>query len=452
MEEAAHFAVEGAGTTVVHPVGLCMLLLCGILLISLPRRYALLPFIILVCFVSSRQCIAIAGFNLYFARFMVLIFGTARVLMRGEAWTVRWNRLDILVVSYGLVYFGAGALNWGFSPSELKTRSGYIVEVVGTYLLCRLLIRDRNDVRSVVVCLSLVACVLLGFFVLENRTGRNLFSLFGGVPDITPTREGRLRCQGAFGHPILAGVFWASMVPTMLFVFLAGDRFRLLALAGVLSSIGLVVLTASSTPLLALAAGLGGWMFFPFRRQTRRLFACGCIALLGLHLVMKAPVWSLIQRIDVTTGNSGYHRYMLVDGFISHFHEWWALGSRVGTAHWGVYTFDTANQFVAVGAASGLITLTIFIAIVISAMNRAGKIAQVDAKLGWSIGVTVFALIVSFLGISIWGQAHFAWSFPLAMAASLSGNPQIVTKPVVLRQKRLSADGHRPARRLAADF
>jgi hypothetical protein len=436
-EPVRYFTVDGAGTTFVHPVGLCMLLLCGILLVSLPRRFALWPFIVLVCFVSSRQCIAIAGVNLYFARFMVLVFGTARVLIHREVWTVRWNRLDLFVVCYGLVYLVAGAINWDFSPVELKTRSGYIVEVVGTYLLCRVLIRDREDVRSVFACLSLVACILVGFFVLENRTGRNLFSVFGGVPEITAQREGRLRCQGAFGHPILAGVFWASMVPTMFFVVLAGGRLRPLALVGTLSAIAMVVLSASSTPVLALGAGFAGWMFFPFRRHTRRLFWGVLVLLFCLHMLMNGPVWSLIQRIDITAGNSAYHRYVLLDGFITHFHEWAALGSRVGTAHWGRFTFDTANQFVAVGSASGLLTLLIFIGMIVAAMNRAGRIANVDAGLGWSVGVTIFALMVSFLGISVWGQAHFAWSLPLAIAASLSGNPQTAAKSVLSEQKRV---------------
>ena len=35
----------------------------------------------------------------------------------------------------------------------------------------------------------------------------------GGVPEITVVREGRLRCQGAFAHPILAGCFWAEQLP-----------------------------------------------------------------------------------------------------------------------------------------------------------------------------------------------------------------------------------------------
>ena len=53
------------------------------------------------------------------------------------------------------------------------------------------------------------------FFLIESQTGRNLFSAFGGVPVLTDMREGKLRCSGAFGNSILAGCFWASLMPLM---------------------------------------------------------------------------------------------------------------------------------------------------------------------------------------------------------------------------------------------
>ena len=52
-------------------------------------------------------------------------------------------------------------------------------------------------------------------FLNEARTGRNLFAAFGGVPSLTDMREGKLRCSGAFGNSILAGCFWASLIPLM---------------------------------------------------------------------------------------------------------------------------------------------------------------------------------------------------------------------------------------------
>ena len=46
------------------------------------------------------------------------------------------------------------------------------------------------------------------------------------------------------------------------------------------------------------------------------------LVLVTLHLVMKAPVWALLARIDLTGSSSGYHRYVLIDQCISRFSEW----------------------------------------------------------------------------------------------------------------------------------
>lgn len=431
------FGVEGAGSTVLHPVGLVMLLLCGGLFVGLPRRYALWAFLVLICFVSSRQAIAIAGFNLYFPRFMVLVFGLfGRGILRGELGSVRLNRLDWLVLSYGLLYFACGAVNWDFLPSEMKTRSGYVSEIIGTYFVFRMLIHDREDAVEVIRGLAIVSLPLLGFFLFEHQTGRNLFSVFGGVPEITAVRDGRLRSQGAFGHPILAGVFWAAMLPLIIAGALEISRSKVVFKAGVVASLGIVGLTASSTPVLGVAAGLGGWACFRLRRYSKQVFPALGVLIVVLHLVMKAPVWSLIQRINVTSGNSGYHRYILVDGFITHMSEWWLIGSRLGTDHWGHFTFDTANQFVAVGVAAGTITLLVFFAIIWVAMSATGRIEAISPHLAWGVGVSVFVLAVCFFGISIWGQLHFAWSLPIAIAGSLG-----------FARERCGLPAPRPARR-----
>ena len=445
MPDPTHyFVIEGAGSTFVHPLGMAMLLVCGVFLVVLPRRYALWAFVALLCFVSARQAVAIWGFNLYFPRFMILVFGVVRVLVRNELTTMRLNRLDWLVIAFAILYMLSGAINWNFSDTVLKTRSGYVSEVFGTYFLCRILVRDIEDLRSVAMGLALVSLPLLAFFILENQTGRNVFAVFGGVPEITQERGGRLRCQGAFGHPILAGVFWAALLPLLIAGALEQSRRRWLFVAGGFAATAIVILSASSTPALGLATALVGWACFRLRRYARYAFmALGCM-LVFLHLIMKAPVWSLIQRIDVTTGNSGYHRYILVDGFLTHMNEWWAFGSRVGTEHWGHFTFDTANQFVSIGVAGGLATLLVFIAIIVVSMNAAGRMATHHALWGWATGVSVFTLVVCFFGISIWGQLHFAWSLPLAIAGSLGFGSS--RQPVLAVARRRPQAGSAPPR------
>lgn len=419
MEDKAHFTLEGSGTTVAHPLALALLFVCIGLVIFLPRKYAVLPFVVLLCFVSARQCISVFGVNLFFVRILALC-GLARSLMRGEFARVNFKAIDLCVLGYAVAYFLAGALNFGFAASVLKMRIGGVVEIFGFYMLLRAMIRSKEDVDALAHGLSLLVIPVMFFFLIELSTGYNVFSIFGGVAEYAMVREGKVRCQGAFGHPILAGTFWSALLPILVYNAINRGWKRPLSLFSCLACCVIVVTTASSTSLMGLVAAFGGLMSYPFRRYTRVALYSTLVALVILHFSMDAPVWHLIARLDVTGGNSAYHRFVLIDGFITHFNEWWLLGTRIGTEHWGHFSFDISNQYVSVGVQGGLISLLFFLASILLAFRAAGKVVKEYSVLGWAIGTSLAVYCVCFLGISIWGQLLFSWALTVAIAASLS--------------------------------
>ena len=77
---------------------------------------------------------------------------------------------------------------------------------------------------------------------------------------------------------------------------------------------------------------------------------------------MHGPVWSLIEKIDLTGGSSSYHRYMLVDNCIRHFSDWWLIGYK-NYGDWGFDMWDLCNQFVVAALTGGLVTLVLYITI-----------------------------------------------------------------------------------------
>jgi hypothetical protein len=189
--------------------------------------------------------------------------------------------------------------------------------------------------------------------------------------------------------------------------------------------VGATVMTITcfaSTTLVAYGAGIFGLCFWPFRKQMR-LIRWGLVStLVGLHLVMHGPVWSLLEHIDLTGSSSGYHRYMLIDNFIRHFGDWWLLGMR-DYGKWGWEMWDTSNQYVTYGQTGGLLTFLLFIGIIsrsFAGLGTARKLVEHNRSeewFLWCLGATLFSHVVAYFGIGYFDQMQFAW---LALLAFIS--------------------------------
>jgi hypothetical protein len=146
--------------------------------------------------------------------------------------------------------------------------------------------------------------------------------------------------------------------------------------------------------------------------------------LIGLHIVMKGPVWSLIAKTNIVGGSSGYHRFLLVDAAIRNFSEWGLIGTQ-STAHWGHQMFDLANQYVLEGVRGGVLLMLLFMATIwigFMYVGRAWKKFQSDrSKLifCWALGVSIFGHMASFIGVSYWGQIVMLWYLTIAAAGAL---------------------------------
>ncbi len=160
---------------------------------------------------------------------------------------------------------------------------------------------------------------------------------------------------------LYAGVFAGVLIPLFLWLWTEGKS-RMAAFAGLAGATAMVITSYSSTSLLAYGGSLVGLAFWPLRKQMRLVRWGFALTLVALHMVMKAPVWALIARVDLTGSSSGWHRYYLVDNCIRHFSDWWLLGYKYYN-DWGWGMWDLCNQFVAVALTGGLVTLVFYVAI-----------------------------------------------------------------------------------------
>jgi hypothetical protein len=435
--------------TTLHPLGIVAILLLGVASIVVPRRYALVPALILACSVAPAQRIVLATMDFNFVRIMVF-FGWARILLRGEIAGFRWKRLDTMVVAWGCCATVTATILYG-TVAAMILRLGLLYEAIGIYFLCRFLVRDWQDVLAFARCAAIVSAPVACAFLIEKATGRNLFAFFGGVPQETIVRAGRLRCQGPFLHSILAGCFWASLLPLIGALWWSRGWNRPLAIAGAICAGWIVIACASATPIGGLLVGIGAAVLFPLRRQMRWIRWSAVAGLVALHLVMANPVWHLLARVPLVAGATGWYRFKLIDEFIRHFTEWMLIGTR-SAERWPGPGFDAiTNEFVRQGVDGGLLTLALFVGMIVVAFIGVGRILRdasrkryrvagstADGKrtllrpagdaneraaklaLAWALGVSMFIHCVVFIGVSYFGQVLLVWYVGLGFIGSLS--------------------------------
>lgn len=430
-QEIARFG--GGGETVLHPAAVLLTLVAILLVLLLPRKYVVIPLFVICFFLPFEQKIMVAGLHFSMLR-VLLIFCWVRVILNKllggrAAWKFQTNAIDTtftLSILSGAFFFVLLWREWG----AVINRMGGLYTSFGIYFLVRYICQDEEDVDRTIRVLALI-CVPIALCMLnEQLTGRNLFWIFGGVPEFVGIREGALRAQGPFAHPVLAGAFGATLFPLFFGLWWGRKQSRTTAIVGIISAVVMVFASMSSTPLLAFVAGIIGLSFWPLRKQMRIIRWGLLCTIVGLHLVMKAPVWALIARVDVVGGSSGYHRYELVNQCIRHFSDWWLCGYKY-PGKWGFEMADTANAFVDVATTTGLIPLIFFISNIVYGFKGIGagrKRMQGDPvaeRRLWVLGVALFANVMGFFGIVYFDQTIIAWYALLAMIAVAS----TVTKP-----------------------
>src|SRR5579884_2822740 len=422
MQPHDSFQQDFVNQTVLHPVGLAAILVLGLLMLVLPRRFALIPMLVMACFVAPAQRVAIFSLNFDLLRIMVL-FGSLRLLITSEWRQFRLSSLDTAVILCTL--FGGIIYAIQTGGEEAKFALGEIYDGIGMYFLFRCLIRSAQDIEHLVTAAMVISVPVAAAFAVEHSTGKNLFAFLGGVPEVTEIREGRLRCQGAFAHPILAGCFWAALTPFMLLRLIRGGLTgRALALTGLVASTWIIIACASSTPIVAMALGLAAMGLFYVGRYVWMLRWSLLLMLVGLNFVMSKGVWHLLARGNVLSGSTGFHRYYLIDQTIKHFGDWWALGSR-DTAYWGRGLHDVTNFYVLHAVRGGLLTLVLFVAMIALAYRRVGYVCKAapDDKdyswMAWAVGCSLLVHCLDFLSVSYFGQIMMLWFMCLAMSGSL---------------------------------
>lgn len=400
------------------------------LLIFLPRRYAALPILLSVFYMTGGPRIDIGSLTFYVNRLLILV-GTLRIFLRREWPEAAPNKIDKAYYLWIIIMFFTGSLRT-LEINTIINRAAQVFDAIGIYFLFRSFIQDTEDIKQVLHWITVLLIPLASIMLFERLGSYNIFSILGGVNEIPVLRGGRLRCQGPFANPILAGTAGATSLG-FIFAYRFYNKNSVFTFSlGVLSSFIIVFVSNSSGPILSLMfIGVGSAFWF-FRYKMKEFQIAFVIFLITIAVFMEAPIWYLIARIDLTGSSTGWHRAELINSAIMYFNEWWLLGTDY-TRHWmptGItwspdHT-DITNHYISMGVRGGLFTMLAFINIIVKGFNTIGIkinsfcIKREDQLMLWFLGTILFSHSVTFFSVRYFDQTIMLFYLLVALLSVIN--------------------------------
>jgi hypothetical protein len=419
--------------TCLTPIAFIFTLIMVGLVLWLPRKKVLVPFLLIACFIAESQEFVSFGFHFTMIR-LVIMAGLIRSYFKKEYRQIKMTTIDKVFIWYTISASFFFVLREGDFPS-FGNRIGCILVGLGMYFLFRFWIQDNVDVRRTLSILAIITFTISLFMIAENLTGRNFFT-FLGLPSISELRHGKVRSQGPFLHALLAGAFGATQIPFFTVLLMnSTKKERIVGTLGIIGGLIMIFTTATSSCLFALAVGTFSLVFiWPMRYKMRTMRWGVVFLLIGLQICMKAPVWALIARFDLVGGSTGYHRFTVIDAAIRNFSEWWFCGVHE-TDHWGYECWDLTNQFVAEGVKGGLVSLVLFLTLFVCVFKVIGRGIWSSHEnkemqfIYWALGCTVVSHLTAFWGMDYFGGQAYIGLYLLLSIISLSTYTPLYTHP-----------------------
>lgn len=408
-------------------LGFLVTVVCAYYLFTLPRGWAPLPMLIAATYMTAGQALDVAGLNFTVIRLMALV-GLIRVAVKRERIAGGFQTMDRLVAAWA-VWLVCSAVFHKNVGSTLVFRAGFMFDNMIIYFLFRIFMRDLDEFLQLTRIILYVLAPLAVLMVVEKIQGYNWFSLLGGLPSEVVVRNGKVRAQGPFAHPILAGTVGAACLPL---AALFWRRNRKLALLGGLAAGAMVFASASSGPIMTVLIIFFGLALWKTRERMRAIRWTAVVLVLVLSVVMQAPIYYLLAKIDLTGSSTGWHRAALIEAALNHLSEWWLVGTDY-TRHWmptGVpwspdHT-DITNYYLQMGVMGGLPLMLLFMGVVVAgftsvgfAMRRNQQAPSERRFLMWTLGAVLFGHATTFLSIPYFDQTVVYYHFLLAAIGSL---------------------------------
>lgn len=392
-----------------------------------PRRWAPIHLLVGAYFIGLSQGIILGGLHFTVLRILITV-AILRLFIRREWLPGGLNGLDRLM----LIWMGWALISSLFHDDiygALIYRLGLVYNSLGVYLLFRVSCRSFDDLESLVLATAILLVPIAVGMTIESFTGFNLFSILTGEIIEPNVRAGRFRAQGPFQHAILAGTVGAGCLPLFVGVWRSHSR---LATIGIIATLVIIVTSASSGPVITAISGIAALMIWNYRYKMRFIRFLMVFCYFALDIVMKAPAYYLLSRIDLTGSSTGWHRAALIESAFAHLGEWWFAGTDF-TRHWmptgvdwsGDHA-DITNHYIKMGVIGGLPLMILFIVLFYKSFSYVGQILHSSDYnsfpqrfyfFAWCLGASLFAHAFTCLSVSYFDQSSL---FLFMVIASIS--------------------------------
>lgn len=397
-----------------NPIYLLLVISTVIAQLALPRRWGFVPLVFAACHMGSYEVLP----ELTLSRIVILL-GIARAVIGGYFIRPTGSALD--KAFYAFTFF-ALISTFGHKADEyfrnpFISRVGLVFNVFGTYMYGRSYLPDLAAFRRYALIVPLILVPLAIMLAAQKKTGLNYYAYIGISSDQTITREDKIRANGPFKHPILAGCAGATALPLVFVTWYF--RRKKTAFFGLAICFAIVVCSASSGPLAGVGISALSILLWRWRSHLR-LFLWSLVAFGFFYtIIMGRGPWYLMASLDLVGGSTGWHRAKLMDQGYHYLNEWWLWGSDY-TRHWmstGVRwnpnVVDFTNYYLHLGVTGGLGLMLSLIAMIViggrlltSRMRIMRTNGNTDEIVLWFAGAALATHAISFVSISYFDQMY----------------------------------------------
>lgn len=335
---------------------------------------------------------------------------------------------DILMAAFGL--WIPLVLTYHHGPEVgLETGGIQALEFVGPYFIARASVRDIVTLGRVARLLVVSALFLMPFVVFESITGVHVLknaaaAVAGGrgLGGVIDQRYGFTRAFGTFDHPILLGVFAASIIPFALFT---PWKERLSFALAIPLTIGVALCAIGSLSSGAIATMMAEALVITWDRYTRAL-PHRWWTLVGLVIVGYFVIDILSNRSGLTVlisyltfdKNTAYGRTIIWEfGFWENAVKSPLLG--IGLNDWvrpsWIVSPSVDNHWLLVTMVYGFPGIIMFLTAVFLALRTAVKAARsgdaYEARVAKAWAYSVFGATVAAATVAFWNSSLVYFSF-----------------------------------------